>query len=197
MTIIWSWTVWYVLFWEWNLDVFGLSQLLFLFVFDFVMFCHVDNFDFTKLVLLDLGVCSQLVYNEPLHGCLLGICCLRGLGLEYPKHFLGFYWPLCANDSQLICKLTGYLNATFSRRLPLDVLVGHVLVGVYPCGRCAIVALLPRIAKLPKKSQNNGFKICEMSWVNILLLFWMRATFGQLEMIWVGVWSNNQHQFNF
>jgi hypothetical protein len=35
---------------------------------------------------------------------------------------------------------------------------GHVLVGVNPCRRCAIVALQPQIAKLLKTSQNNGLK---------------------------------------
>ena len=32
----------------------------------------------------------------------------------------------------------------------LEVLVEHVLVGVNPCGRCVVMALLPQIAKLPK-----------------------------------------------
>ena len=44
------------------------------------------------------------------------------------------------------------LGATYPKHPPLEFLVGHVLVGVTPCGRCAIVALLPQITKLPKKS---------------------------------------------
>ena len=36
--------------------------------------------------------------------------------------------------------------------LLLEILVGHVLVGVNPCGRCAFVVPLPQIAKLLKKS---------------------------------------------
>ena len=44
----------------------------------------------------------------------------------------------------------------------LEFLAGHVLVSVNPCGRCVVVAPLPQIAKLPKKSQNNDFKICEL-----------------------------------
>ena len=44
----------------------------------------------------------------------------------------------------------------------LKFLLGHVLVGVNPCGRCTVVAPLPQIAQLPQKSQNNGFKICEL-----------------------------------
>ena len=44
----------------------------------------------------------------------------------------------------------------------LEFAVGHVFVGVNPCGRCAIVALVLQIAKLPKKSQINGFKIMNL-----------------------------------
>jgi hypothetical protein len=44
----------------------------------------------------------------------------------------------------------------------VGILIGHLLVGVNPCGKCAIAAPLPQIAKLPKKSQKNGFKICEL-----------------------------------
>jgi hypothetical protein len=47
--------------------------------------------------------------------------------------------------------------------------------GCKPCGRCLVVALLPQIAKLPKKSQN--FKICEVIWVTKLPLFWTRLRF--------------------
>jgi len=35
-------------------------------------------------------------------------------------------------------------------------------MGVNACGRCTIVASLPQIAKPPKKSLNNAFKICEL-----------------------------------
>jgi hypothetical protein len=41
----------------------------------------------------------------------------------------------------------------------------HVLVGINPYGRCVrtvVVAPLPQIHKLPKTSQDNGFKICEL-----------------------------------
>ena len=54
---------------------------------------------------------------------------------------------------------------------------------VNPCGRCAVVSLLCQIAKLPKNSQNNGVKICELVEVGILPLFQMRVTFCQLEII--------------
>jgi hypothetical protein len=37
----------------------------------------------------------------------------------------------------------------------LEILVGHVK-------GADIVAPLPQIPKLPKKSENNGFKICEL-----------------------------------
>ena len=44
----------------------------------------------------------------------------------------------------------------------VGVLVGHVWVGVNPCGGCAVVALLPQSARLPQKSQNNGSKVCDL-----------------------------------
>ena len=62
------------------------------------------------------------------------------------------------NQNLTLCHLCG-LGATYPKHPPVEFLVGHVLVGVTPCGRCAIVALLPQITKLPKKSQNNCFKI--------------------------------------
>ena len=44
---------------------------------------------------------------------------------------------ICMNtQTQLILKLS---------------IVGHVLVGVNPCGRCTIVALLSKFTNLPKK----------------------------------------------
>ena len=60
-----------------------------------------------------------------------------------------------------ICHLRN-LMATYPKHLPLQYLVGHVLVGVLPCGRCIVVASLLQIAKPPKKSQNNGFNTCEL-----------------------------------
>ena len=44
---------------------------------------------------------------------------------------------------------------------------------------CGIVA---SNAKLPKKSQDNSFKICELIKVSILPLFRTRITFCDLEM---------------
>jgi hypothetical protein len=37
--------------------------------------------------------------------------------------------------------------------MPLTYLVGHVLVGVDPHGRCIVVAPMPQTAKNPKKPQ--------------------------------------------
>lgn len=54
------------------------------------------------------------------------------------------------------------LKHSVPKHLPLKFLVGHVLVGVNQCGRCTIVASLPRLAKLPKKPQKNGLKFCEI-----------------------------------
>ena len=53
-------------------------------------------------------------------------------------------------------------NASYLKYLSLEFSVGHVLVGVNRCGRGTVVALLPQVAKHPKKSQNNGFDIYEL-----------------------------------
>ena len=37
-----------------------------------------------------------------------------------------------------------------------------MLVGVNPCGKCTVVALLPQIATLPPKITNHSFKNCEL-----------------------------------
>ena len=63
------------------------------------------------------------------------------------------------------------LECNISLKHPLlEFVVGHVMVGVNPCGRCLVVALLPHITNLPKQSQNNGFKVCELIRVSILPL---------------------------
>ena len=129
---------------------------------------------------------------EPIHKCLLNTSHLHGSGATYPKHVFSFCWSLCAKDPQLILKFAWHSSTTYPKHLLLKFLVGHVLVGVNPCGRCVAVALLPQIAKLPKKSQKNGFKICEVIWVCILPFFWMRVAFCHLEMFWVKVRSKNQ-----
>ena len=119
-----------------------------------------------------MGVCSQLVYNRNALRTKLHVCHLHGLGASYPKHAI-FCWSLCANNSRLISKCAWHSNTIYPKHLLLHFLVGHELVGVNPLGRCAVVVPLPHIAKLPKKSQNNGFKICELIWV---LLIWRRVT---------------------
>ena len=45
-----------------------------------------------------------------------------------------------------------------------------MMVGVKPCGRCTIMALLPQIAKLPQKNhKNNDFHICLSKYITPLL----------------------------
>ena len=125
---------------------------------------------------------------ELVHEPKINICHLRGFWATYHKHVF-LLIPMCK-----WFPINLKISMTLKRNIFLNIdcwnfLVGHVLVGVNPCGRCTIVALLPQIANLPKKSQNNDFKICELIWVSCILhLFWMRVTFCHLEMIWVEVW---------
>ena len=67
-------------------------------------------------------------------------------------------------------------------------LVGHVLVGVAPCRRCAVATSLPQIVQHLKKSQNNSLKICELILIGMLPLFWMRVTNYHLMKIWMHIW---------
>ena len=62
-------------------------------------------------------------------------------------------------------------------------------MGVNPSRRRTIVAPLPQIANILQKSQNNGFKTCELIWVGIMPFFWMRATLCCLQKIGVEVRS--------
>ena len=119
-----------------------LFQLLLLFMFKFAMLCHVNLFIYSTYIailgLIQMCECAlnwftmELVYKPKLDICHL--CCL---GATYLKHVC--CWSLQANDSQLIWKFAWHSNATSPKHLPLDFLVGHVLVGVSPCGSCAIV----------------------------------------------------------
>ena len=73
----------------------------------------------------------------------------------------------------MIWKFAWHSNTTYSKHVALEFLVAHVLVGVHPRGRCATVTPVPQITKLPKNSQNNEFKVCDLIWVSILPAFWM------------------------
>ena len=64
-------------------------------------------------------------------------------------------------------RFSWHSKATYPKHLPLEFLVGHVLVGVNPCGRCIVVAPPPQIAKLSQKLQNNVSNTYELIWINI------------------------------
>ena len=163
------------------------------------MFCHVDNFDSAKLVIFGLIQIWECALNwftmELVHKPKLDICHLCGLGALYPKHVFG--WSLHANDSQLIWKFAWHSNVANSKHLLLNNLVGHVLVGVNPCGRCAVVALLPQIAKIPKKSKYDSFK---KSWADLRRYIAPLLKEGNI-LSYGGALSGgsikNQPQFNF
>ena len=56
------------------------------------------------------------------------------------------------------------LKRNIPKHLPLEVLVGHVLMSVNPCWRSAVMAMRAQIPKPPKNSQRNDFKICKPIW---------------------------------
>jgi hypothetical protein len=86
-----------------------------------------------------------------------------------------------------------HLNTTYPKYLSSEFSVGHVLVGVNPCGRCTFVSPLLQIAKLPK---NHGFKICEMTWVGILPFFCKRVIFCHMRWFDWRFDKKNLPQFN-
>ena len=80
-----------------------------------------------------MGVCPQLVTMKLVNKPKLHNCHLHDLWAVYPKHvFL------------------------------LEFLVGLVLVGVNQTWKVHNYSIVLSNCKLPKKSQNNGFKICEL-----------------------------------
>ena len=150
---------------------------------------HVHDWTKSSIFLINsnMGMCSQSVYTGT--GPWTHAWCLS------PPRFRGnvgwtcfFYWSLCANDSQLIWKLAWHSNTTYPKHLPLEFLVGHVLVSLSPCGRCTIAHHCLKLQSFPKIHKIMVFKICELIWVGILSLFWMSATFCHLKMIGVEVW---------
>ena len=115
-------------------------------------------------------MCSQLVYNRTGPQTKTWHLYLRGLGTTYPKHcFVDTYMQKILNSLQKLYDT----QICICKHLVLEFLVGRVLVGVNPCGSCEVVAPLPQIAMHPKKSQNNGLKICELIWACILPLYWI------------------------
>ena len=159
-TIIWSWAV--------CSDPFDTSLDGFLIV-STTPLVHVQVyyvlprgwFWFNKVSYSNMGVCFQLVYNlispqtKTLH-----LSPPRSRDIIFQTCF--FCWSLCANDSQLVWKFALPSNATYPKHLPLEFSIGHVLVGVNSHGRCAIVAPMPQIAKLPKnhKTMVSRFVSC-------------------------------------
>ena len=116
-------------------------------------------------------------------------------GSGHKKNPIPFTHDNFSNIPNWFEKFHEHSNKIYTKYPPLEFPVGHVLVGVNPCGRCAFVSPLLQIAKLSKKSQNNGFKICEMTWVGIALLL-KEGSILSYEMIWVEVGSKNLPQFN-
>ena len=107
---------------------------------------------------LNMGVCPQLVYSETIlfmHAWHFSPPQVGASSHPRRQHILNmfFRWSLCANNSQLIWKFAWHSNTTYPKHLPLDFIVGHVLVGVNPCGRCVIAALLSQIPKLCKNQK--------------------------------------------
>ena len=63
-------------------------------MFESITFCHVDNFDSTKLSIFGLIQALECSLDwfimELVHQCLLDICHLYGLGAIYLKHVFLF-----------------------------------------------------------------------------------------------------------
>ena len=152
------------------------------------MFCHMDDFDSTKLTIFGLIQIWECALNwftmKSAHKPKFDICHLYGLGQHILNMF--FCWFLLCKWFPIDLKICVTFKCSIFQTLPLGFLLGHVLVGVNPCGRCTVMTHVPQIAKLPKKSQNDSFKICELIWVGVLLLFWIRVRYCHLKMIWMG-----------
>ena len=126
-----------------------LFQLL-IFMFKSAMFCYSNNFSFNLLIfgLNQIWECALNWFTmELVHKQNLDICHLHDWGATYPIHFFFVdpYVQMIPNWFQIT------LDATYPKHLPLECLVGHVLTGVNPCGRCSIVTLLLQTTKLLKK----------------------------------------------
>ena len=107
----------------------------------------------------------------------------------YPKHII-LLIPMCKwfpFDMKIWVTRKHIMSYTYTN----GILVGHVSIGLNPCERCAFVASLLQIEKHPKKSQNNGFKIFELLWVDVLPLFWVKNNVFYLDMTWVVVDRKN------
>ena len=107
------------------------------------------------------------------------------------QHILNrfFLWSLHEND----CLFIWNLHDTQTRQTIIVYCQNFSWTrvrGCNPCGRCAIVTLLPQFAKLLKTHEIMVSKVCKLIWVGILPLFWTRVTFCHLEVIWVDQETN-------
>jgi hypothetical protein len=167
-----------------------LFQLIFLFVFDSTMICHMDNFYSIKLVffLIDsyMGVCSHLLYNETNsrtntwhvspHGFRVSIS-WHVLLIPMCKWFpisLKFWMTPKSNKSQT--SIVGIRSWTC---------VGGCK-SMWKAHNCGITTSNCKAS--PKKHQNMVSRF--VSW--FVSFFLMRATSCHLKMIWVEVWLKTQ-----
>ena len=141
---------------------------------------------------------SELFWNEFEHGFVLSIGlqwkCSTNAYLTFPSpRFRATY----AKKNVLIpmCKINPKFewqsNGTYPKHLPLEFLAGHVLAGVIHVQGAHLWHHCLKLQSFPKKSQHNGFKICELIWVGILTSF-KRGTICHVEMVWVELWSRNR-----
>ena len=120
----------------------------------YVLLCRWIWFNRVSYFLIDLnmGVCSQLVYNGI--GSSTKTWHLSPMRFKDNIYILNMFLvdPYVQMFPNWFENLHNNSNARHVQHLPVEFLVGHVLVGVNPCRRCAVVALQPQIAKLPQKS---------------------------------------------
>ena len=97
-------------------------EILLSFVLKSAMFCHMDNFDSTKVSFFGLVQTLECALYwfamEPIHKPKLYNCHLHGVGVTYPKHVLvNAYVQI---DSQLLWKHLVHSNATHLKHLMLE-----------------------------------------------------------------------------
>ena len=130
-----------------------------------LMFHHLDNVDSTKLAMFGLIQIWEYTLNQftmkPIYRKNWHLSLVQFKGNISQTCFLLIpirkWFPIDI-------KVCVTLKCNIPKHLPLEVLVRHVLMSVNPCGRSAVMAMLAQIAKLPKKSQRNHFKICKPIW---------------------------------
>ena len=135
-----------------------------------------------------MRVYSHQFTVEPVHERLFDICHLRGLRVAYPKYVF-LLIPMC-KWFPIDLKICMTLKCSRSSTFTIGIFSWTCVGGCKSMWKVRSYAIVASKCKASQSIMVSRF--ASLVYVGILPLFWMRATFCRLEMIWVEVRSKTK-----